>query len=334
MPAAADPARTAPPARTDPVVLDGATDAMNRLADLGRKSEQTNEALHNAQIELDAKQAAQAVADERVAQAQVALDEAEGLVAQYRPTVDKLALANYQGARTNRLFAVMVSDSPQQLLDQMSALDVIAQQTSDDVGQFADARIRAQQAADEARSAADAARAASDAARVVQDELGRTKADLERQIGDVTDAFDSLTDEERLKLAGSPFPPGIDADAILAELLPGSGSGALQAAMTRIGSPYVWGATGPDSFDCSGLVVWAYQQVGKTLPRSSQAQAAGGTPISRDQLQPGDVVIIYDDASHVGLYAGNGNLLHASTFGVPVKVESLDGMDYAGARRY
>ncbi len=80
--------------------------------------------------------------------------------------------------------------------------------------------------------------------------------------------------------------------------------------------------------------MWAYKQIGKTLPRSSQAQASGGTPVSRDALQPGDVVLFYNDASHVGLYAGNGNILHASTFGVPVKIESMAKFPLLRARRY
>jgi hypothetical protein len=107
------------------------------------------------------------------------------------------------------------------------------------------------------------------------------------------------------------------------------------AARSRIGCPYVWGATGPDTFDCSGLVVWAYEQIGMTLPRTSEQQAAAGQPVSRDALQPGDVIIYYPDASHVGLCSGGGNVIHASTYGVPVAEVPLD---YAGpfntARRY
>ena len=105
-------------------------------------------------------------------------------------------------------------------------------------------------------------------------------------------------------------------------------------ALTRVGSPYSWGATGPSAFDCSGLVQWAYHQVGKSLPRTSQAQAAAGTPVNRDELQPGDVVTFYSDASHVGLYAGNGLVLHASTFGVPVGVSPMSRMPFHNARRY
>ena len=110
---------------------------------------------------------------------------------------------------------------------------------------------------------------------------------------------------------------------------------AVQAALTRIGDPYVWGATGPDSFDCSGLMVWAYKQAGKTLPRSSEAQMGSGTSVDRGDLQPGDLIIYYPDAHHVGMYVGDGYVIHASTFGVPVKVVPIDQAGpYAAARRY
>ena len=80
--------------------------------------------------------------------------------------------------------------------------------------------------------------------------------------------------------------------------------------------------------------MWAYQQAGIALPHSSQALASGGMPVSRDQLQPGDVVNFYSDASHTGLYVGNGMVVHASTYGVPVKVVPLDGAALYNARRY
>ncbi|NLG54776.1 MAG: C40 family peptidase [Rhodococcus sp.] len=317
----------------DPVPSN-ATEAIARLGELARESEQTNEALHNAQIDLDAKLALQNEHEQRAEHDRGVLDAAMAEVARFQPTVDKLVTANYQGARTNRLFALLVSDSPQQLLDQMSALDVIADRTSSDVAQYTAASAQAREAAQASQASLDAARSAADEARTISEDLKRKRSDLEAQIADVTRAFERLTSSERAQLAGTPFPPGVDPSVILQGLTPGSGSGALQAGLTRVGSPYVWGATGPSSFDCSGLVVWSYRQIGKNLPRSSQEQAQGGIPVSRDQLQPGDVVIFYNDASHVGIYAGGGNVLHASTFGVPVKVESMDRMQYAGARRY
>ncbi|MEV0760928.1 C40 family peptidase [Nocardia sp. NPDC050435] len=112
-----------------------------------------------------------------------------------------------------------------------------------------------------------------------------------------------------------------------------AGEIALEAAESKIGSPYVYGAAGPNAFDCSGLVQWAYRQAGMELPRTSGAQLSAGTPVAYDDLQPGDVVSFYG-GGHSGLYAGGGNVVHASTSGVPVKVASMSEMPFAGARRY
>ncbi len=309
-------------------------DGQAKLAELSRESEQTNEALHNAQIDLDAKTAVKKDAEDALAVQQDALETAKAALAELKPAVDKVANVNYQGGRTNRLFAVMVSDSPQQLLDQMSALDIISTETGRQVAQFKQATSAATAAEEASRAAADDARSAAEQAKVVSDDLQAKQSELKSQTADVIASFNSLSGAQQAELAGSTLPPGFDLSKMLSGLVPGSGSGALQAGMTQIGKPYVWGATGPDGFDCSGLVVWAYNQVGKKLPRSSQAQAAGGTPIDQKDLQAGDVVAFYSDASHIGLYAGNGNVLHASTFGVPVKVQSMASFPYYGARRY
>ncbi len=120
--------------------------------------------------------------------------------------------------------------------------------------------------------------------------------------------------------------------------VPGAGRGvgpkAVRAALTRLGAPYVWAAAGPDAFDCSGLVVWAFEQAGVSLPHSSQQLAAGGRPVSLKQMQLGDVITYYSDASHVGIYVGRGKMVHASTYGVPVAVVPVDNAPIHNVRRY
>jgi cell wall-associated NlpC family hydrolase len=111
------------------------------------------------------------------------------------------------------------------------------------------------------------------------------------------------------------------------------GEKALQAAQSKIGAPYAYGAAGPSSFDCSGLVQWAYKQVGVNVPRTSQAQLGAGAPVALAELRPGDVVS-FNGGGHSALYAGNGNVVHASTSGQPVKVAALSSMPFAGARRF
>ena len=111
------------------------------------------------------------------------------------------------------------------------------------------------------------------------------------------------------------------------------GAEALRYALTRRGDPYVWGAAGPSSFDCSGLVLWAYAQVGIGLPHYTGAQWNMGIHVSRSQLQPGDLVFFYADIGHVGLYIGNGLMVDAPDFGQPVKVEPVMWNVYVGAVR-
>jgi cell wall-associated NlpC family hydrolase len=111
------------------------------------------------------------------------------------------------------------------------------------------------------------------------------------------------------------------------------GAEALRAALTRRGYPYVWGAAGPTSFDCSGLVLWAYAQIGISLPHYTGDQWNQGEHISRSQLEPGDLVFFYQDLGHVGLYIGNGLMVDAPDFGENVMVQAIDWSIYVGAVR-
>jgi cell wall-associated NlpC family hydrolase len=108
---------------------------------------------------------------------------------------------------------------------------------------------------------------------------------------------------------------------------------ALRYALTRIGYPYVWGAAGPTSFDCSGLVMWAYAQIGISLPHFTGDQWNSGVHISRDELEPGDLVFFFPDIGHVGIYVGNGMMVDAPTFGQDVQVQAVFWSAYVGAVR-
>ncbi|MGV9413937.1 C40 family peptidase [Nocardia sp. NPDC003693] len=131
-----------------------------------------------------------------------------------------------------------------------------------------------------------------------------------------------------------PAIPGVEVPAPAAPAAPqvSPRQEAVNAAMSRIGSPYVYGATGPNAFDCSGLVKWSYAQAGIDLPRTSYEQLNAGYPVSADALEPGDVVSFYG-GGHTGIYVGDGNVVHASTSGQPVKVAPISSMPFDGARR-
>ena len=114
----------------------------------------------------------------------------------------------------------------------------------------------------------------------------------------------------------------------------GQGQAIVDAAASKIGSPYVWGATGPNSFDCSGLTSWAYKQVGKDIPRTSQAQASAGQRVALSDIQPGDIVAYYGGASHVAIYAGNGQIIDALNSGIPVGYRDLHMMPIHSVVRF
>jgi len=133
--------------------------------------------------------------------------------------------------------------------------------------------------------------------------------------------------------AAAPAPVAAPAASVAAP--PSTHGGAVGVAMQYLGTPYVWGGASPGGFDCSGLVMYAFQQVGISLPHSSYAQYGAGVSVSRDQLQPGDLVF-FDGLGHVGIYVGGGSFIHAPHTGDVVKISSMTGWyasSYVGARR-
>jgi cell wall-associated NlpC family hydrolase len=144
-------------------------------------------------------------------------------------------------------------------------------------------------------------------------------------------------------VALSPLPAqasvgGVPASASVAAAPAAASSSAAQTvvdtALAQQGKPYVWGGAGPNSYDCSGLTQHAFAAAGVKLPHSSRLQSTMGSPVSRDALKPGDLVFFYSPVSHVGIYIGNGQMVHAPTAGDVVKVSSFDRMpSFNSARR-
>jgi cell wall-associated NlpC family hydrolase len=109
---------------------------------------------------------------------------------------------------------------------------------------------------------------------------------------------------------------------------------AVDTALAQQGTPYVWAGAAPGGFDCSGLTQYAFQAAGIALPHSSRAQSTMGTPIAQADLQPGDLVFFYSPVSHVGIYIGNGQMVHAPSSGDVVKVTDVAAMGgFSGASR-
>ncbi|MCV7355380.1 peptidoglycan hydrolase RipC [Mycolicibacterium fluoranthenivorans] len=342
------------------VRADPAADALAQLNELSREAEQTTEAMHSAQLSLDAAGAAQDVAERRNVDDLVAVTAARADLTTYQGAVDEVAAAEYMGGPTDGLTGILTANSPQQLIDQLAVKNAMSTEMATTMRRFRESRARADTAERASATSASEARTAAEQASAVRAELQAKQSRLRSQIVAVKARYDALTPDQRAALAA--LPPPVDAPApgpeVLAggEIVPpidgappaevsapdavpplGGGSGnaaVVQAALTRIGSPYSWGGSGPNAFDCSGLIMWAFQQTGKSLPHSSQSLATGGQPVSRDDLQPGDIVTFYSDVSHAGIYIGDGMMVHASTYGTPVRVAPVDSSPFHNARRY
>ncbi len=331
---------------------DPAADALARLTELSREAERTTEAVYSAELDLEAKLAAQRRAEDRQRAELEVVAAAQAVLGEYQAAVNHVAAASYMGGSTTAISAVLTAESPQRLLDELSSNRVMATQMSDRINAFRAASTRADDAARAAQSAALAARTAAEQASAVRASLQSKQSRLRAQIAEVEALYRALTPDQRAALAdpgplpapAPPAPPAADPAIMampetIAPAGPGpssssEGTAVVQAALTRVGAPYSWGATGPDAFDCSGLIKWAFLQSGKSLPRSSQALAAGGQPVATTEVQPGDIVTFYSDASHAGIYIGGGNMVHASTYGTPVKVAPISSAPIYNVRRY
>jgi peptidoglycan DL-endopeptidase CwlO len=338
------------------VLADPANDAMAKLSELSRQAEQTTEAMHSAQLDLNNKLAAQRAADKKHNDDLAAADAAKSRLATFQAGVDKFAAAMYMGGRTDGMNAIFTAESPQQLIGKLAVQRVMSTAMIAQMANYRASREQAAQAEQASAKSAAEAKTATEQAAAVRASLQSKQSKLQLQIGIVKSQFLALSPTQRTELAapGLAPPPAAMAAAPAPEALPpgggqpggpgpgsgaapGSGQGAIavQAALTQVGQPYSWGGAAPGGFDCSGLVMWAFQQAGIPLPHSSQALAHGGQPVSLSDLQPGDVLTFYSDASHAGLYIGDGLMVHSSTYGQPVRVVPMNssGPIY-DARRY
>jgi len=347
------------------VVADPAEDALAKLNELSRQAEQTTEAMHSAQLDLNDKLAAERAAEQKHAADQAAVDATKARLASFQTAVNKLAAATYMGGRVDGMDAMLTAESPQGLIDKLGMQRLMATQMRNQMSSFQVAGAQAAKAEQESAKSAAQAKSAAEQAAAVRASLQSKQSQLQVQIAVVKSQYLSLSPDQRTALAapgpvpavapapgapapeaappgappgdgpapgGAPPPFGFPAPA------PGGGgdrASVVQAALTQVGSPYVWGGAAPGGFDCSGLVMWAFQQAGISLPHSSQAQAQGGQPVAVSDLQPGDVITFYSDASHSGIYVGDGMVIHSSTYGQPVRVVPMNAAGpIHDARRY
>ncbi|MEU5538202.1 NlpC/P60 family protein [Streptomyces sp. NPDC020362] len=260
----------------------------------------------------------------------------EGLNAA-RNALGSYATAQYRQGGFDPAWQLALSSDPDRYLDGAALAERAGERQAGAV-----ARVREQLR--EIEQLRGAARIEVTSLRARQVELRRQKRTITAKLTEARRLLARLTRPQRAQVTGDGSAQGrasrsaSDARAALEHAgsvaAPDARAAAAVAyAYQKLGSPYVWGATGPNAFDCSGLAQAAYHSAGISLPRTTYAQINAGRRVSRSELQPGDLVFFYSGISHVGIYVGNGQMIHAPNPSAPVRLAPVDLMPFAGATR-
>jgi len=263
-----------------------------------------------------------------------------------REELGSFAAAQYRtGASAPDTATFLLADTPQDYFDQTQLMGRMTDRQKGAVDDYISAQSATMKKRQEATRSLETL---TDS----QSDLKTAKATVQRKLSAARELLSQLTAEEKARLAAIEKKKQEEAARKAAELAeqqkaaeqtaaaeqeastpdssaPADSSYATKAdkalafARAQVGKPYVWGATGPDSYDCSGLTQAAWNAAGITLPRTTYDQVNFGTTVSLAHAQPGDLVFFYDDVSHVGLYIGNGMMIHAPKPGAYVREESI-----------
>ena len=300
----------AQPAQAEPDI----DDVQARVDTLFHEAEQASERLNDAKLELTELRGDLVSLEADQARQDTKLEAA-------REDLQDSIVNQYEGQHLSALGAVAVADDADAFvssLSTMSAYNELQAQLFDSFTTEAkalDIRRRAtEQRADEVQQK--------------QDQLAAEKKTIDGKLAEAKELLDELKAEERealLSRGSVRLPSGVDAS--------GRAAAAVAYAMAQVGKSYVYGAAGPNAFDCSGLTMMAWAQAGVGLPHSSSAQYGSGPHVAASDLRPGDLVFYYSPISHVGMYIGNGLIVHAANPGAGVRVAELYSMPYVGAVR-
>ncbi|WP_188893416.1 C40 family peptidase [Microlunatus endophyticus] len=280
-------------------------------------------------------------------------------VAKLRSQISKVALAQFQNQGLDARAQLFLTRDPAGFLNQFATIEKINQNQNTALQNY---QVEQANLADLQRST----EADITTLKAEKTQLGALKKKADDKVDAATAVLDKLTAEQRQAIQDQETKASDQAakdaqaatstndandnksdskngsssesqDDLTGSSAPSSGKGAAAVAFAKaqIGKPYVFGATGPGSYDCSGLTMAAWKAAGVQLDRTSEAQFHDGTPVSRDQLQAGDLVFFYNSSapSHVGIYVGNGVIIHAPHPGASVEYTQLSYMPFVGARR-
>ncbi|WP_433435739.1 NlpC/P60 family protein [Nonomuraea sp. CA-141351] len=252
--------------------------------------------------------------------AQKTLTSSETDLAAKRAKAALLAQNAYITGGLTKTLAFATSEDPEEFLSRAATSYALEQEQGEEINQLA--------------KAMDAAARAKAGAKARIDEVQKIVDDLQSKRDKITKLVTKVESSLFKRALGEAGQPGTRAVRVN---LPIAGSGkaaeAARWALTQQLKPYVWGAEGPSSYDCSGLVMAAYQRVGISLPHYTGDQWTAGRHISRSELRPGDLVFFYSDLHHVGIYIGGGMMVHAPQTGDVVRVSALGRRPFAGAVR-
>ncbi|MFJ1754837.1 NlpC/P60 family protein [Kitasatospora sp. NPDC088134] len=306
-------------------------DALDRLA------KDVEDARHAAEAAEQRYTAAAGQLTDRRAAAGAATAQAEterGRVAEAETEAARMVGAQYRSGGLGPLARLFLADRPQDVLDRRQQDGSHDRSAANVLRELQDARNRLVLAAEQARQAEQSAAATAADAQRALDEAKALAARTEQLLASATAEQLALLEQregaladrarEQLLAAGAFGPDGEASPA---------GRKAIEFALAQRGKPYLWGGTGPDAFDCSGLTSQAWRAAGLSIPRTSQEQWAGLHRVALRDLRPGDLIIYHADAGHVALYLGGGTVVHAPHTGTVVKLAPITMLPILGAVR-
>ncbi|MEW9533315.1 NlpC/P60 family protein [Microbispora sp. NPDC049125] len=257
-------------------------------------------------------------AERSAALAKKTLDKSAAELEIRRQRASLLAQDSYMTGGLGSALALVGTTDPEQYLDQASTTYALEMQQGQQLAEVSKAR--------------DAAERAKASATARQGEVKKLLASLNDRRDKITKLVKKAESNLYSKVAGT-ISGGSATRVSFPIVGQGKAAEAARWALSQQMKPYVWGAAGPGSFDCSGLVMAAYQQVGISLPHYTGDQWTAGTHIPRDQLRPGDLVFFYSNLHHVGIYIGGGYMVHAPQTGDVVRVAKIGNRPFAGGVR-
>ena len=290
--------------------------------DIDQAQEQADRLFHEAEIASERYNDARVALDEtqiRIKSLNADLSRQQGKVDAMRSQVATLVVGQFQSDALSTASQVVLSDDPDAFLDNLSAVTSYNTQRGQVMSTFGTEvqRLTLRKAAvrEEMKTIA-----------TLEQRLAKEKASVDAKAADAKEVLSGLKAEARESMMSGTW------DGPIPEAS-GRAAVALRYAMNQVGKAYVYGAAGPSAFDCSGLTMMAWGQAGVGLPHSSRAQYSSGPRVPESQLQPGDLVFYYSPISHVGIYMGNGQIVHAANPGSGVTTSPLHSMPYVGAVR-